>query len=924
MPMMTPRAVRLLAIALLGGCAISGNKSIEPARGEQGACGSAGAWWVLDQSSDSFGAVCTAYTGSNYEDSPYADVATECPTEDLWTCCVFYGGTESEFVIYGYDSGFLGLDQLAGMCPGGEFQVFELPLKVEFLSPAAGEVLSEEVEVEVQVENTDNLEHVTFYLDGDREERSDESPATWEWDTCTTPNGEHVVEVKATTEGEDEASASITVWVENELEVAILSPSGDVSVRETLEAQVAGGAAPYEVVWSVDGDALPDGVSDEATLWDCDLECGESCQGFEMDAEFADLEAGEHVLRVTVTDAEGTTRTDSVSITLTYDADRDGYESVDFGGDDCDDTDRAAFPGAAEEESTTRCMADADNDGYGDANPAAGVDAGTDCDDGDRAISPVVADVCNALDDDCDGTVDGGTDADGDGIAVCDCDDTDANANPDLSEVCNNGRDDDCSGGDAACSLADAEATFTGAEIGDGAGSAVSVAGDMNADGYDDLVVGVFRNADGGWDAGAACVLWGSATLTSASVGTGVCLVGEADGDHAGAAIAWAGDVDADGLDDLIIGAPESEAGGGNSGVAYLVLGSAEPASSSLSAANAIFIGSAAGDLAGSSVAGGGDVNGDGFDDLVVGAPNMSGGGTESGAAYVIFGSTAPVSLDLADAPAVFLGDYYWDNAGTAVAVAGDVNADGVDDLLVGAPDVSNGVGPSGEAYLVLGSDQLESITLDDADATFAAVSTNDSAGCSVAGVLDVNGDGHADILVGAEDEGSGAESDRGAAYLVLGSSAPSTTLLHSADATYTGELAGDHAGSTVAAAGDVNGDGFADLLIGANDAANSDGADVGAAYVLLGAAGPASRWLAEADGRYFGAAADDVAGASVGGGGDLDGDGYDDVAVGASGNDDAGSDNGTVYLIFGEAGSGALVGDRDGKVVTGTDPPSA
>ena len=223
--------------------------------------------------------------------------------------------------------------------------------------------------------------------------------------------------------------------------------------------------------------------------------------------------------------------------------------------------------------------------------------------------------------------------------------------------------------------------------------------------------------------------------------------------------------MDGDGFDDLLVGACGDDEYGTDAGAAYLVLGSATPESRNLAAADAKFTGEVAGDFAGLSVSTAGDVNGDGFDDVLVGAPYANAGG---GVAYLLLGSTEPSTRSLHAADAQLWGDPDGEFAGISIAGAGDTDGDGFGDVLVGAVDNADGGYMAGAAYLMLGSASPASLFLDTAEAQFSGAAAGDNAGFGVAGAGDVDGDGLADLLVGAYDDDDGG-ANAGAAYLILG-----------------------------------------------------------------------------------------------------------------------------------------------------------
>ncbi len=444
-----------------------------------------------------------------------------------------------------------------------------------------------------------------------------------------------------------------------------------------------------------------------------------------------------------------------------------------------------------------------------------------------------------------------------------------------------------CDAGDSLpCPLADGDVRYTTAVEGADAGHQVSGAGDINADGYADLLVGAPSSSSNG--PGAAYLVLGGAAPGSIGLGEAdATYLGEAAEDGAGLAVSKAGDVNADGYGDLLVGARHNDEGGDLAGAVYLVLGTASPASQALSGAAAKYTGVSRDDYAGTSVAAAGDVNDDGYDDVLVGSFQWFEEGDGAGAAYLILGGSVPRSGSLALADALYTGAA---NVGRSVSGAGDVDADGYDDMLIGAPlSWTSPEGEHGAAHLMLGGSLPGSAAVSAADASYLGEADRDSAGCAVAGVGDLNGDGYDDMLIGAVYNDRGGASS-GAAFLVLGAAAPGSRDLSLADAQYTGEAEYSLAGFSVAGAGDYDNDGFDDLLVGA------PGYSTGYAYLVLGAASPTPSALLAADERYLGEAVDDQAGFSVSGAGDVDADGDSDVLISAN----TTAEGGTVYLFFG------------------------
>jgi hypothetical protein len=433
-------------------------------------------------------------------------------------------------------------------------------------------------------------------------------------------------------------------------------------------------------------------------------------------------------------------------------------------------------------------------------------------------------------------------------------------------------------------------------------GWSLSGAGDVDGDGRDDVLVGAATRVDGKGDVlfGATFLMSGPLTGTLDLSLADAKLLGEDEYDPyfwsltGGVGVSGAGDVDGDGHDDMLIGAGLNDEGDFESGAAYLVLGPVT-GTLDLSFADAKMLGEDVYDRVGSSVSGAGDVDGDGHPDLLLGSRYNSEGGNAAGAAYLVLG-TVTGTLDLSHAHAKLVGETELDTAGTAVSGAGDTDGDGHDDLLVGAWGNDEGGKDAGAAYLVLGP-VSGTLDLSMADAKLVAENRDDHAFAVSAG--DVDGDGRVDVLVGADGNDEGGV-EAGAAYLVLGSFTR-TRDLSTADAKLVGEGGGDRAGfSSVSIAGDVDGNGYDDLLVGAYGD-DQGGGDAGAAYVVLGPV-TGTLDLSLADAKLVGERDRNWAGMRVSGAGDVDGDGDDDVLIGAptEGYAAVGRAVGAAYLIYG------------------------
>ena len=484
-------------------------------------------------------------------------------------------------------------------------------------------------------------------------------------------------------------------------------------------------------------------------------------------------------------------------------------------------------------------------------------------------------------------------------------------------------------------SLAVADHLLIGERAGDGAGGYLAPAGDVDGDGRADFVVGSYWNDEAGIDAGKAYLMFGSSLGASREIDLADAdwhLVGEhgagdlpceeidderpCEGDWTAHSVNTAGDVDGDGLDDMLICGYGSDEAGRDAGKVFLVPGhqlGPEGGRLPLGDAPTHFLGERPMDMLGHSVTSAGDIDGDGLADIVLGA---YGHDDYTGMAYVVLGTSLDdeqrMGMDEAD---YFLeGERPGDEAGYFTAPAGDVDGDGLDDILTVAllnKDAGNVESPtgqvgSGKLYVVTAEELPErggTLALGDVSRAWLPEAGGDLLGYGTHGMGDVDRDGLADLVVGAF---GNDEAGRNAGKVYVATAADmghgTTRVLDEASYGFVGEREEHWAGFSASLAGDVDLDGVNDLIVGSfrYGVPSERRIDLGKAYLVrIGLLdGPGTHDLGDAHASWVGEADGDAAGYRVSGAGDLNGDGMPDLLVsGWQGNMPSGK--GKVWVLF-------------------------
>ncbi|WP_041735184.1 FG-GAP-like repeat-containing protein [Dyadobacter fermentans] len=419
-------------------------------------------------------------------------------------------------------------------------------------------------------------------------------------------------------------------------------------------------------------------------------------------------------------------------------------------------------------------------------------------------------------------------------------------------------------------------------------GQFVAAAGDVNNDGLSDVITGAPMYDKGHSNEGAAFVYHGTlAGISNVPITT---LESNQIDAQFGCSVKGAGDVDGDGYSDVIVGASMYDKGESNEGAAFVYHGSINGIAT---AAKTTLENNQAAAFFGFSASTAGDVNGDGFSDVIVGSFHFDNGQNNEGGAFVYHGSANGISTTIAkQLECNQAGAQY----GASVASAGDVNGDGYADVIVGANLFDNGQGNEGGAFVYEGSSSGLGNT---SASSQEGNQLNAYLGSSVSSAGDVNGDGYSDIVVGGQGYDKG-DADEGVALVWLGGarSIKETVVTH-----LEMNVPGIQFGWSVASAGDVNGDGFGDVIISAN---NYDGGQAyeGAAFVFHGS----SQGLSGVPSYTFEGNQQYASLGSVASAGDVNGDGFDDVIIGIPLYDNAAENTGKVCILYG-SGSGLGIG---------------
>jgi hypothetical protein len=404
--------------------------------------------------------------------------------------------------------------------------------------------------------------------------------------------------------------------------------------------------------------------------------------------------------------------------------------------------------------------------------------------------------------------------------------------------------------------------TVAGEADSDQFGISVSSAGDVNHDGYNDIIVGADANDEAGTSAGKVYIFFGGSSMDSIP---DVQILGR-PAEFFGVSVSSAGDVNNDGFDDVIIGAHFNSELFNRAGRAAVYFGG----SPMDTIPDVVMYGENALDYFGKSVSSAGDVNHDGYDDVIVGAFRYDSPSLDNvGKVYIYFGGESMDSIP----DVTITGTNDGERFGYSVSSAGNVNNDLYDDVIVGAYSYDEGGYINlGRAYLFLGGSPMDTIP----DVVMTGGTNNEYFGWSVSDAGNVNNDTYDDVIVGAYGYTYGDTTNAGKVYLFSGGSPMDNSPDFVADA---GRAEADYFGFSVSGAGDINLDSYDDFLVGANGDDDA-GVDAGKVHVFYGGVSISS----EADTTLLGEGAGDQYGHCVTSAGDVNQDDSSEIVIGAWG----------------------------------------
>ena len=545
------------------------------------------------------------------------------------------------------------------------------------------------------------------------------------------------------------------------------------------------------------------------------------------------------------------------------------------------------------------CVVDEEGDADTDADTDADSDADTDTDTDSDSDTDTDSDTDSDTDTDTD--VD---DVDGDGWSTPeDCDDNDPDVHPGAIEACGNDVDDNCDGSPGDCSwsgniaLPDVGYTLRGYRANDATALRASIGSDFDGDGQQDVVVAAPYNDYGASGGGMVYVELGPITNDRSLSSASARFIGTTEDDKLGWNVAALGDTDGDGFGDLLIASYGPRPNGNYEPALYVFTG---PLSGDIEPANDAdaWLPEQSEDAAGYDIAAAGDFTGDGLAGLIIGAPFSDVYKSDAGAAYIL-NAPGDGGGDLEDADLRILGDSKALYLGDAVAGLGDVDGDGIDDVAVGAGGYFDGSTYPGAVYIFHGG-VSGSLLASDADAIVFGPLGDFKAGSGrglVAGVGDLDADGYRDLALAADTASDGSLSFAGVVYIVGGDDLNGEFYAVLADGMLWGMANSDVLGRAVASGGDIDGDGNDDLLVGVIGA-DITASDSGATYVVPGPIAGQDSIADVAMATLHGDGTNWGTGYSVGGGVDLTGDGVLDLLVGAPGANGDEASSGALFVM--------------------------